>query len=115
MKTFLSSLFIGLILLYFLDISLRVGSLNLEMFIHNLVRFFTGFVFLGIWVWKKHKLKFKIAMYIILVFLISDDIFDYVRGINNLRLEILIHDFYVVVWGAVSGYFFSKYLHWKNK
>ncbi len=108
MKPLLLCIFPGLILLYFLDAALRVENLNLEMLTHNLVRFFTGFLFLGIWVWYEHKLKFKVSMYFILVFLISDDIFDYFRDIDNLSLEMILHDTFVLIWGAVTGYFFIK-------
>ena len=104
------TLVVGFILLFFVDSAFRVEILNLEMFIHNLVRFFAGFVFLGIWGWYEHRLKFKISMYIILSFVIADDIYDYIRDIDSLRPEILLHDLFIVVWGAISGFFFVKYL-----
>jgi len=110
----LATLIIGLILLYFLDAALRVENLNLEMLTHNLVHFFAGFVFLGIWVWYGHRLKLKVSMYIILVLLISDNIFDYIRDIDNLTFEMLIHNLFLVGWGAISGFFYTKYLLWKK-
>lgn len=113
MKKLSSTLVFGVILLYFIDIALRIEPLDIEMLTHNLVRFFSGFVFLGILVWHNQKLKFKFAMYCILIFLISDDIYDYLRTINNLRLEMLLHDLYLVVWGAISGFFFMRYLYKK--
>jgi hypothetical protein len=114
MKKLLVTLIIGLVLLYFLDTAFHIKNLNLEMLTHNLVRFFSGFVFLGIWVWYKHQMKLKISLYIILGFLISDVIFDFIREINNLSFEMLIHDLFIVVWGAISGFFFIKHLHSKN-
>ncbi len=115
MKLFFGCLFGGLVVLYFIDAALRVDNLNFEMFTHNLVRFFVGFLFLGIWVWYEHKLKFKISLYFILAFLVSDDIYDYIRDINNLSFEMMIHDFFVVIWGALVGLFFVKYFHQKNR
>lgn len=106
--------FTGLIVLYFLDSAFKIENMNLEMFTHNLVRFFAGFVFLGIWVWYEHKLKFKIALYLILFFLISDDIFDYIRDVDSMSLEVFIHDFVVVLWGALSGFFFVKHIVWNR-
>lgn len=115
MKKFISSLLVGLILLYLVDIALRVNSLNLEMLIHNLVRFFAGFVILGIWIWDEHKIRLKISLYIILAFLISDDIFDYFRGIDNISVPMFLHDLYIVLWGAISGMFFVKMSGLKSK
>ena len=114
MKIFSVCLFLGLIALNFIDVALRVENLNLEMFTHNLVRFFVGFLFLGIWVWYKQKLKFKVSLYLVLVILVSDDIYDYIRDINNLSFEMLIHDLYILIWGALSGFFFVKYLYRKT-
>jgi hypothetical protein len=114
MNKFISSLLVGLILLYFVDIALRVHNLNLEMLTHNLVRFFAGFVILGIWVWDEHKIGLKVSLYIILAFLISDDIFDYIRGVDNISVPMFLHDLYIVFWGAISGLFFVKCLEWKK-
>jgi hypothetical protein len=108
MKIFSACLLIGLVILYFIDAAFNIDNLNREMFLHNLVRFFSGFVFLGIWNWYKHKLKIKVALYLILAFIVSDGVFDYVRNIDNLTFEMLFHDSYVVIWGATSGFFFEK-------
>lgn len=114
MKKFYFVLAVGFILLFFLDNAFRVENRSLEMLIHNLVRFFAGFVFLGIWVWYEHKLRFKISMYIILSFIVADDIYDYIRDIDSLRPEVLIHDLFVILWGAMAGFFFVKYLNDKT-
>ena len=108
MKIYLAIIVFSLILLYFIDAALKIENLNLEMATHNAVRFVTGFVVLGIWVWSKHRLKLKAAMYLVLALLISDDIFDYVRNINTLKFEFLIHDTVVLIWGALLGYFVTK-------
>jgi len=111
MKIFSACILLGLVVLFFIDTALSIDDLNMEMFTHNLVRFFTGFVFLGIWVWYKHKLKFKVSLYFIMAFLVSDAIYDYVRNIDNLNFDMLLHDFVIVIWGAISGFFFSKFIN----
>ena len=85
------------------------------MFIHNAVRFVTGFVFLGIWVWYKHRLKLKAALYCVLALLVSDDIVDYMRDINNLNLEMVIHDSFVVFWGGITGLCFIRLIKRKSE
>jgi len=114
MKTFYACLVIGLVILNFIDAALEIDNLNREMLFHNLLRFSSGFVFLGIWNWYTHKLKIKAALYLIFAFMVSDGIFDYVRNIDNLTFEILFHDSYVVIWGALSGFFFEKWLKKTN-
>ena len=73
-----------------------------------------GFVFLGIWVWYKHRLKLKVALYFVLALLVSDEIMDYLRDINNLRLETIIHDSFIVLWGALIGFFYMRGLKRKS-
>ena len=111
MKIFSACLLLGLVVLYFIDSALSIDNLNMEMFTHNLVRFFVGFIFLGIWVWYKHKLKLKVSLYIIVAFLVSDEIYDYFRNIDNLNFDMLLHDLVIVSWGAISGFFFSKFIN----
>ena len=111
MKIFSVCLLLGLVVLYFIDAALSIDNLNMEMFTHNLVRFFAGFIFLGIWVWYKHKLKFKVSLYIIVAFLVSDEIYDYFRNIDNFNFDMLLHDLVIVIWGAISGFFFSKFIN----
>lgn len=95
---------LGLIIQYFMDSALKPDNINLEMFTHNLIRFITGFIILGIWVSYKHKLKLKIALYLVVTLLIADHIADYLRSVDTLKLEMLFHDSYMVIWGAVMGY-----------
>ncbi len=108
MRIFSTCLLLGLVILYFLGAAFKIDNLNMEMFLHNLGRFFSGFVFLGIWNWYKHRLKIKVALYLILAFIVSDYIFDYMRNLDNLTFEMLFQDSYIVIWGAISGFFFEK-------
>ena len=108
MKTILPIVIFGLIVLYFMDVAFVIENWTMEMFVHNTVRFVSGFVILGIWVWYQHRLKLKVALYVILALLVSDEIVDYVRDIDNLDLELIIHDSFVVVWGAVIGFFYMR-------
>lgn len=111
MKVLLSIIIIlGLIALYLMSAAFHIDYFDNEMIIHNTVRFVAGFVFLGIWVWYKHRLKLKVALYCILFLLVLDDIIDYIRDINNLKLEMVIQDSFVVIWGAVTGYLFARSL-----
>ena len=99
---------VGLLLLYILDSAFKIYEINLEMLIHNLVRFIAGFVVLGIWVLNKKTLKLKVSLYLILVLLVADDIFDYTRNIDNLTPEMIMHDIFIVFWGTVVGFFYSR-------
>lgn len=111
MKVLLSAVIIvGLIALYFMAAAFHINYFETEMFVHSTVRFVAGFVFLGIWVWYKHRLKLKAALYCILFLLVLDDIFDYIREINNLRFEMVIHDSFLVLWGAVIGFLYMRSL-----
>lgn len=110
MKSFYAVLFIGLIVFYLVDTAFHIDSSNLEMITHNLVRFFAGFAILGLWAWYEQRIKIRIALYILLVFLVSDDIFDYYRHINNFSFEMIIHDVLMLGWGALAGFFFMRRL-----
>ncbi len=115
MKILLSTILIGVIALYFMSAAFHVDYFKLEMIVHNTVRFVAGFVFLGIWVWYKRKLKLKAALYCILALLLLDDIIDYVRNINNLRFEMVIQDTFMVIWGALIGFFYMQRLKRKSR
>lgn len=114
MKKLLSTLFFGLILLFFIDNAFRIDGLKQEILIDNSVRFFLGFLISGIWCWSTLKWKFKTFIYVMLIFLASDVIFDYIEGISMLEIEMTLHDLYIFLWGAISGYFFVKYLQCKE-
>ncbi len=108
MKLFYVVIGIGLIIFYFIDVAFHIDTFSLEMLAHKLAHFLVGFGVLGIWRWYEHKISIKIALYIILAFLVSDDIFDYIRDINNFSLEMIIHDLLMISWGAVAGFFFMR-------
>ena len=110
MKTLLPTAIIGLIVLYFMGAAFHIDYWTMEMFIHNAIRFFAGFVFLGILVCYQHSVRLKVALYLILTVLTFDIIMDYMRDINNIRFEMLIHDGFVVIWGALIGFFFMRQL-----
>ncbi len=103
----------GLILLYFMDAAFKLQIMNLEMLIHSALRFFTGFILIGIGVFYAHKIKLKSAVYLILALVLADDIMDYVRKVEDFRFEITIHGIYMLLWGSLTGYVFMKQL--KNK
>ena len=110
MKKLLSTFVIGLILLYFVDIAFKIDGFSQDMLINNSVRFFLGFLFSGIWYWSTHKWRSKAFMYVFLILLASDVVFNYVEDISTLEIEMTLHDLYIFFWGAISGYFFVKYL-----
>ncbi len=99
---------VGAIALYLMKAAFHIDYFSSEILVHTTVRFVSGFVFLGIWVWYKHRLKLKAALYCILFLLILDDIVDYFRQINSLSFEMVIYDTFVVVWGAAIGYFLMR-------
>ena len=103
----------GLMLLYFMDAAFKLQIMNLEMLIHSALRFFTGFILIGIGVFYAHKIKLKSAVYLILALVLADDIMDYVRKVADFRFEITIHGIYMLLWGSLTGYVFMKQL--KNK
>ncbi len=110
MKLFYAVLGMGVIVFYFVDSAFHIDTFSLEMLTHKLVRFFIGFAILSIWGWYEEKISIKIALYIILAFLVSDDIFDYIRDIDSLSFEMIIHDLLMLAWGAVAGFFFMRRL-----
>ncbi len=103
----------GLMLLYFMDAAFKLDLMNLEMLTHSALRFFTGFILIGIGVFYAHKIKLKNAIYLILALVLADDIMDYVRKVEDFRFEITIHGIYMLLWGSLTGYVFMKQL--KNK
>ena len=109
MKLIWSFFISGMILLYFIDAALKVELLNLEMLAHSLIRFITGFLILGIWCLYAQKIKFKYSIYIILILLLADDIYDYYRAVDSLTPEIVLHSLYMLFWGACMGYIVMKY------
>ncbi|MEY3288512.1 MAG: hypothetical protein RLZZ419_754 [Pseudomonadota bacterium] len=100
----------GLILLYFMDAAFKIHIMNAEMLIHSGLRFFTGFILVGIGVFYAHKLTLKSAVYLIFALVLGDDIVDYVRSVEDFRFEITIHGIYMLLWGSLTGYVLMKQL-----
>ncbi|XSG84883.1 MAG: hypothetical protein ACPW60_14280 [Methylohalobius sp. ZOD2] len=108
MKRLLVPLLVGLILLYFVAAAADVKIFSLEMLVRNVFHFLTGFVGMGVWIWHRRKLGFKAALYLVLAIVLAYDIVDYVRNANYLRLEMILHDLYVFMWGAVAGWLYLR-------
>lgn len=107
MKTLLFTVIIaGSIVLYLMGVAFRIDNLEGGMLIHSAIHFAAGFIFFGIWFWYKRKLKFKAAIYCVLVLLALDFIIDFFRDIDHLSLELLIHDSFIVIWSTLLGFLF---------
>ncbi|WP_305906503.1 hypothetical protein Q9L42_000905 [Methylomarinum sp. Ch1-1] len=114
MKTLLATVVItGLIALYFMDVAFHISFFSMEMLIHNAIHFFVGFIFLGSWVWYKHKMRFKTAFYTISILMVLDYLADYIRDVDNFTLQMLIYDVFIVLWAAVLGYLSMRSLKQK--
>ncbi|MGZ8944531.1 MAG: hypothetical protein ACXW1W_03800 [Methylococcaceae bacterium] len=94
----------GVILLYFLDTAFKIQLFNAEMLVHSAIRFFTGFFLIGVGVFYAHKIKLKSAVYFVLALFLLDDISDYYRNVESFRFELMIHEVFIMLWGAVTGY-----------
>ena len=79
-------------MLYFLDAAFKIQLFNWEMFIHSAIRLLTGFVLIGIGMLYSHKLRLKSAVYLILVVVLTDDILDFYKKVENLRAACKITD-----------------------
>ncbi len=107
MKRLLAVLILGLIILYLIDSAFQIDGFSPAMLGENLIRFLLGFLGLGIWVAIKRKFHFKMFLIIIFVYLLSDSIFDYFMGIDDL-FEMSLHDLYIFCWGTLAGFVFVK-------
>jgi hypothetical protein len=110
MKSVSMVMIAGLILLYFVDAAFKIQIMNWEMLIHSAIRFFTGFILIGIGVFYAHKIRLKSAVYLILVLVLADDIMDYFRNVNSFSFEIMLHSIYMLLWGSLMGYVFMRLL-----
>ncbi len=98
----------GIVLLYFVDSAFKLNTFDPEMLIHSGLRFFTGFLVLGIGVFYAHKIKLKFALCLVLALSLGDDIWDYTRHINSFSFEVMLHSVYMLLWGSLTGYVFIK-------
>jgi hypothetical protein len=101
---------VGLILFYFVNAALKIDIFNWEMFIHSGIRFFTGFIVIGIGYFYEHKIQLKISLYLVLGLVLADDILDYYRGVTNFSFELILHGLYMLVWGSLVGYLAIRYI-----
>ena len=98
----------GIILLYFIDSAFKLNTFDPEMLIHSSLRFFTGFLVLGIGVFYAHKIRLKFAVCLVLALAFADDIWDYTRNIDSFSFEVLLHSLYMMAWGSLTGYVLMK-------
>jgi hypothetical protein len=113
MKGVSIAIFVGLLLLYFVNAALKVNIFEWEMLIHSGIRFFTGFVILGISCFYEHKINLKIAVYLVLALVLADDVMDYYRNVTRFSVELILHGVYMLLWGSVVGYFSIRYVKGK--
>jgi hypothetical protein len=102
------AIFVGLLLLYFVNEAVKIDFFNWEMLIHSGIRFFTGFIILGISYFYEHKIKLKIALYLILAIVLTDDVLDYYRGVTQFSDKLMLHNIYMLLWGSLVGYLTIK-------
>ena len=100
----------GLVLLYFVDAAFKIQVMHTEMLVHSAIRFFTGFILIGIGVFYAHKIRLKNAVYLVLLLVLADDIMDYFRNVHNFNFEVMLHGVYMLLWGSLTGYVFMKQL-----
>lgn len=101
------SLLVGLVLLYFVAAAAKASMFSSEMMVRNFFHFATGFVLLGIWVWRKRNLGVKASLFLILAIALVYDVTDYLyylRYARYIEVEKILHDLYVLLWGGVTGY-----------
>ncbi|MGZ8199722.1 MAG: hypothetical protein ACXWUC_02970 [Methylosarcina sp.] len=101
-------LLLGLIPVYFLEAALKISMWSPEMLIHNSIRFFGGFLVLGIGMLYEHKIRLKTAIFLLVALIGADYIADYLRGVDTHKLEFVILGTYMLIWGALTGYVFMK-------
>ena len=99
----------GLILLYFVDAAFKIQIMNWEMLTHSALRFFTGFILIGIGVFYTHKIRLKSAVFLVFALVLADDIMDYFRKVDSFSFEDTLHGVYMLLWGSLMGYAYMKY------
>jgi hypothetical protein len=114
MKSVSIAVVMGFILLYFVNAALKFDLLNLEMIIHSAIRFFTGFIILGIGYFYEHKIQLKISIYLVLGLFLADDILDYFRNTTTFSIELILYGIYMLLWGSLVGYLFMRSIKLKK-
>lgn len=115
MKPVIAALGIGTVLLYFVNAALKFDLFTLEMLVHSAIRFFTGFIILGIGYFYEHKLPLKVSLYLVLGLVVADDILDYVRQTTRFSIELILYGVYMLLWGSAVGYLFIRFVKIKLK
>ncbi len=98
----------GLLIYYFADKAVKLDSFTIEAILNNFYHFFAGFVFLA-WMFHldmQHKFRWVISLFIGILLL--DEIYDLVRGVHDTTLLTIFFNSYLLIWGAFSGFVFSK-------
>ncbi|MGZ5025951.1 MAG: hypothetical protein ACXWE9_02155 [Methylobacter sp.] len=108
MKLVSMVLIAGIVLLYFVDSAFKLNTFAPEMMIHSGLRFFIGFLILGIGVFYAHKIRLKFAICLVFALALGDDIWDYTRHVNSFSFEVFLHSLYMMVWGSLTGYVLMK-------
>jgi hypothetical protein len=113
MKSVSISIIMGLILLYFVNAAVKIDIFNWEMLIHSGIRFFTGFIILGIGYFYEHKIKLKVSLYLVLAIVLADDVSDYYRDVTKFSDKLMLHNIFMLLWGAFVGYLSIRYVKGK--
>lgn len=115
MKMLVFSIIVGFVLLYFLNIAIfEAPVLNLIWSIHAGVRFFAGFLILGVSAFYAKALTFKTALYIMACIVAVDYLYDYYMQDFRFNFEIILHGIFMIIWGAILGYLTAKYKNRSN-
>lgn len=114
MKSVSIAVVVGFILLYFVNAALKFDLFNWEMLIHSAIRFFTGFIILGIGYFYEHKIQFKISIYLVLGLFLADDLLDYFRNTTTFSIELILYGIYMLIWGSLVGFLFIRFIKSKN-
>jgi len=101
---------LGIILLYFVVMALKIDFFSVEMLIHSVIRFATGFIIFGVSVFYAHLIRFKSAIFLAMALVLADDVGDYFRQVDSFTPEVTLYSLYVLFWGSAMGYTFIKAL-----
>jgi hypothetical protein len=116
MKMLIFSFIVGVFLLYFLNIAiLKTPVLDLHWSVHAGLRFLIGFIILGVSCFYAQAIKFKTAVYITACIVTMDYFYDYYALAHRLKLEIILHGIFMMIWGAILGYLTTKYIKEQSK
>ncbi|MGR8932768.1 MAG: hypothetical protein ACU837_00075 [Gammaproteobacteria bacterium] len=113
MKLFWLVFFTGLILFYFVKQALKIEFGSVEILLHTLYHFFSGFIVLAGWCFFKFKKRFKVFFAIVITILLIDELGDYFRGVEDMTSIMLAYNLYMLLWGAAAGIAFINY--WRHR